>query len=165
MSSVPTQSMVNYSYRKGETRELDYKAHYERLGYQVVYKGVRANGVDLICYKKSEFLHPKDAEFGADGIPYEEHVIIFEITNWVKRNYMAFPRMMGIINNLKDEKVRQKKLHPKALVTTILVVSYSENIDKIQENKYIQQLVIANEIYFEVVGHDQEPLLEEEILA
>ena len=153
MSSV--HPVKKYAARKGELRELHYKDHYEKLGYHVRYNGVNANGVDLVCYKKAE----QADEFSMNGEPYEEDLLIFEITNWKKDSWMSLTKFEDIASNLRGEQEIQEKLHPKAVIRMMLVVSYTENL------RYVMERLLEEEVYLEVLGFDEEPPPEEEIQA
>jgi len=137
--------------KKGDYRVKKIREHYKRLGWEVDYRPVNANGVDLVCYKKQSLEDPNAICIDGDYYP-KEIVKVFEITNWNKSSYMSLGRAMDYINNLKEEVETQKQFHPKAHIIKFLVVSYPDNI------RFIPlELWTKNEVYIHVIGYDENP--------
>ena len=135
---------------KGKAREDKYRKRYEADSWKIEKSHlVNANGVDLVCYKKAEspdeFCVAEDPD--SDIVTcYPERVLIFEITNWEWNTELRYQKAMRYIHNLEEEEKRQRKLHPKADIWKILVVSYWKNVE------YQFGLLMKNGVYVEVVG-------------
>ena len=94
--------------KKGDYRVKRIRESHKRLGWEVDYRPVNANGVDLVCYKKQSLKDPSPICIDGDHYP-KEIVKVFEITNWNKRSYMSQGRAMDYINNLNEEARIQKE--------------------------------------------------------
>lgn len=135
---------------KGGYRVDRIREQHKRLGWEVDYRPVNANGVDLVCYKKQS---PKDPNaICIDGNIYPKEIVkVYEITNWSIKGWMSVKRAKGIVNNLNEEAIYQRSIHPRAYILKILVVSYNQNIERIRLDLWLN-----SEIYIEVVGYDEE---------
>lgn len=141
---------------KGDYRVKKIRDSYKRRGWEVDNRPVNANGVDLVCYKKQK---PNDPNaICIDGEYYPSEIVkAFEITNWKKDSWMSIHRALDIIRNLNSEAKNQKVLHPKAYILKILVISYSNNIEHIKLDLWMN-----NQVYIETYGYDEEPPSDEE---
>jgi hypothetical protein len=105
-------------------------------GWNVDYRNVRANGVDLMAWQA------RNPEEPTKNLWYE----IYEITNWNINGYCTKERLNGMIKNLNSKESEILKEKPDARVVKIIVFNYRENLRKIGL-KYAHDLTANNHIY------------------
>jgi hypothetical protein len=141
---------------KGELMVDEIRNFHIKHNWNVDYRNVRANGVDLVVWRGTE---PDEPIANKKGYPHFLRIYkIYEITNWNKNGWLSKKRLGEMIFNLNSEETKIHNQHPDYLVFKLIRLNYLENFRKIGFD-YAQR--IANENFVEI-GFGKEIVLEED---
>jgi hypothetical protein len=153
------ENNVNW-HRVNEKRALKGKLTVDKIrewrikqGWNVDYRDVRANGVDLVAWIA------RDLADSTENRWYE----VYEITNWNINSFCTQDRLDGMIKNLNSEENNILEEHKDASVVKIIIFNYRENLRKIGL-EHAQDLTTKNHIYIafgnEIKLEEDEELIE-----
>jgi hypothetical protein len=116
---------------KGKLMVDNIREFHKEHGWNVDYRDVRANGVDLVAWIKQ---NPKKLVFKLGKVPFFPRIYyVYEITNWNTKSWCPKKRLEDMINNLNSEDNKILKEHPNSLVVKEIRFNYPENLREIGE--------------------------------
>jgi hypothetical protein len=125
-------------------------------GWNVDNRDVRANGVDLVAWKKQ---NPRNLVFVLGKVPFFPRIYyIYEITNWNIKGWCPKKRLEEMINNLNLEENKILKKQPNSAVIKEIRFNYPENLRVISE-EFARKRALENGI---LIRFGKEITLEED---
>jgi hypothetical protein len=115
--------------RKGKLMVNNIREFHKEHGWNVDYRNVRANGVDLVAWIEQD---PTDPIILLKKVPFFHRIYhIYEITNWNIKGWCSKDRLEEMIDNLNSEENKILKEHPSSLVLKQIRFNYPENLREI----------------------------------